>query len=276
MTFALTNQATTGVEAGPLAELAHTAFTAVEEGRWVQVVFDLDDTLFLVRPRKQAIFRELAEAHSDELRDALHLLADSAIPYDVDEALGSVGITQSRHVTRLKEAFFARFFDGRYTRHDAPNPGAAAYVNALHARGVHVLYLSGRPIEMADQTLGTLALHGFPVNTRHTGLMLKDTHEQHLGDAEFKGVKAYEIAERGTILGVFDNEPANLNAMYPAAPDARYFLLETDRSPNAPAVEMASHTLSHFVSPQARFQAAFAATPRFGGTGWTLDVQAGA
>ena len=278
MLFAPTLHAAPSAQACPLNVLAARAIDATRQGEPVQVVFDLDDTLFLVRPRKQAIFRELAEAHAHDaqLHTALHRLADGAIPYDVKEALATVGIDHPSMVNGLVASFFERFFDGGYTRHDAPNEGAAAYVNHLYAHGVKVVYLSGRPVEMMDYTVETLVAHGFPVCPEQAPVVLKDTHESHLGDAEFKGIKAFEIAEAGRMLAVFDNEPANLNAMLPAMRDGDFFLLDTDHSPNPPAPEMPVVVLKTFERAIARLEASLAATPRFGAGGWTLNVEAGA
>lgn len=275
MSIALTARPTTAWQTGPLAEMAEAAITAARQGEKVQIVFDLDDTLFLVRPRKRVIFRELAEvhAHDDHVSSALNRLSVSHIPYDVKEALATVGIHHDETVHHLKSAFFDRFFNGDYTRHDDPNQGAAAYVRYLHANGVRVVYLTGRPEEMLSRTADTLVAHGFPLDNHRTALVLKRNSESHLGDAEFKGIKALEIAEWGRILGVLDNEPANLNAMYPAAPEAYYFLLDTDCSPNPPALVMGAHVVTHFHAEAEKLNASLAATPNFGKGGWALTVE---
>lgn len=265
----------TAWQTGPLAEMAHAAITAAKQGEKVQIVFDLDDTLFLVRPRKRVIFRELAEAHAHDthVSSALRKLSMAEIPYDVKEALNMVGIECPETVGHLTKAFFSRFFDGDYTRHDHPNEGAADYVRHLHANGVRVVYLTGRPEEMLARTADTLDAHGFPMDNHRTALILKRNQESHLGDAEFKGIKAEEIAEWGPIVGVLDNEPANLNAMHPAAPQAFYFLLATDHSPNPPALVMGAHVVTHFEQEAEKLNASLAATPNFGKVGgWTINV----
>lgn len=258
----------------PLSELASGAISAAQRGERVQVVFDLDDTLFLVRPRKRVIFRELADTldHADPTREALWRLSMMDIPYDVAEALGTVGIHHGPTVKHLTSAFFERFFDGSYTRHDAPNTGAAAYLNHLHANGVDVVYLSARPEGMMDRTVDTLLAHRFPM--AEGSVLLKTSRDAHLGDVEFKGVKAAELATWGKTLAVFDNEPANLNAMYPAMRDATFFLLDTDHSPNPPALEMPTIVMKDFGRMVNRLEASLAATPRFGVGGWTMKVEA--
>lgn len=244
---------------------------SVSRGEVPHVVFDLDDTLFLVRPRKQAIFRELARGTGElALATALINLADTAIPYDVVDALATVGIEAPHQVAPIKSAFFDRFFNGDYTAHDEPNVGAATYVERLRQAGAKVVYLTGRPEEMQPRTLDTLAANGFPTCPITTDLILKSTAESVLGDAEFKGVKAQEIAARGPVLAAFDNEPANLNAMHAAMPEAHYFLLDTDHSPAPPPMAMAHHVMVDFATVAARLSASMAATPLM--TGRTIQV----
>lgn len=272
----ITLQARTAGTTCPLTDLAEVAAAAVQQGVAPQVVFDLDDTLFLVRPRKRAIFRELAETYGRQhgLAEALHTLAAGEIPYDVAEALGSVGITHDHHVDALKKGFFDRFFDGSYTAHDAVNEGAVEYVNHLAAQGVTVVYLTGRPEEMAPQTRETLAAGGFPVDG-NTRLILKETVNAKMADADFKGLKAAEIAAVGPVLATFDNEPANLNAMKAAMADARFFLLDTDHSPNPPALQMDVHVMGTFEVERRNLAAALAASPSFKqGGSWTINVAA--
>jgi hypothetical protein len=278
MPYAPTLHAVPDTKTCPLTDLATASISAAQQGHSVQVVFDLDDTLFLVRPRKRAIFRELAELHpeGDATREALYRLSVSHIPYDVKEALGTVGIHHEETVKGLVDGFFARFFDGDYTRHDAPNAGAAAYLNHLHANGVKVVYLSARPEVMMQRTIDTLVAHQFPLDLTNPAVVLKGKHEMHLGDVEFKGVKAHEIAANGPVMASFDNEPANLNVMLPAMPEATFFLLDTDHSPNPPALAMSAVVIKDFQRMVNRLEASLAATPRFGASGWTLNVAADA
>jgi phosphoglycolate phosphatase-like HAD superfamily hydrolase len=278
MLYAPTHLAANDTQACPLTDLAQATISAAQQGRTVQVVFDLDDTLFLVRPRKRAIFRELADAFHPEhpTREALWRLSVSEIPYDVKEALATVGIDHPETVTNLVSGFFARFFDGEYTRHDAPNTGAAAYLNHLHAHGVKIVYLSGRPEEMMSQTIETLVAAGFPLDLDAPDVVLKAKHEMHIADAEFKGIKGREIAERGPVLASFDNEPANLNAMREAMPEATFFLLDTDHSPNPPELEMPVVVMKDFQRMVNRLEASLAATPTFGTQGWTMNVEVSA
>jgi hypothetical protein len=257
--------------AEPLCDLSQAVQALLAEGQVPQIVFDLDDTLFLVKPRKRAIFHELAASQNDlAVAESLRRLAGAEIPYDVREALESVGIGGETLLNELQSAFFERFFDGRYTRHDEPNMDAAAYVRLLKGHGVRLVYLSGRPEDMRQETLEMLSRHGFPLTSCDTEVVLKQASESHLLDPEFKALKALEIAEHGPILAFFDNEPANLNAMQPASPGARCFLLDTDHSPNPPVLAMSAFVIRDF---KRRLAASLAASPHFTNGDWSLQVE---
>ncbi|MEB3222294.1 MAG: hypothetical protein VKS61_09480 [Candidatus Sericytochromatia bacterium] len=251
----------------PLAAVTDEVARRAARGLRPQVVFDLDDTLFLVRPRKQAIFRELAgtvEAHP-EVAAALVALATGPIPYDVVEALRLVGIQDEHQQRALQSAFYDRFLHGAYTRHDAINLGAAGYVSRLAEVGARIIYLSGRPEEMTDDTRGTLEAGGFPVPGREATLVLKAAQDKHVGDVEYKRLQALRLAAEAPCAAVFDNEPANLNAIHAAMPEARYFLLETDHSPSPPPLAMAVHRLKDFLPARPSLGGAVLAAPSLSG-----------
>ncbi|MEB3285049.1 MAG: HAD family hydrolase [Candidatus Sericytochromatia bacterium] len=257
----------------PLEGLVLAADEKLRSGERVQVVFDLDDTLFLVKPRKQAILRELAAEFfaGTNVAQALSRLAASHIPYDLREALGTVGIAE-RHHENIQELFFQRFFDGGYIKHDALNEGATDYVNQLHQLGAHIVYLSGRPDTMLQATIDMLEQHRLPLHPSRTEVVLKRPHEMSVSDVAFKAEKA-ELLARGRIcLGVFDNEPANLNAMSNAFSSASFFLLDTDHSPAPPPLAVDAHVVRDFRFTRARLNAALQRSKPLDMAGVTLTV----
>ena len=252
-----------GRDVDPLERLYRSAVEMVQGGQTAQVVFDIDDTLFWVKPRKRAIFGVMAqeEQGNPPVCDALKALTVGPLPYDVVDALRRAGIQESILLNRLKTRFFDLFFDGMYTIHDEPVQGAAPYVQRLHAAGVRVVYLSGRPDAMLDWTRNTLSLAGFPVDEGRTSLVLKCAAHQHLGDAEFKERMALRIAEAGAVVGCFDNEPANLNAMLTGFQDAQFFWLRTDGLANPPDLLMTANHIQHFLDARARLRMIYEGSP---------------
>lgn len=262
----------TTAQAESLLHIASHLAERVKTGEPVQVVFDLDDTLVLVAPRKAAIFGALAELEglAEVEAEALRRLAASRIPYDVVEALAGVGITRPELVTRLKAEFFHRFFDGTYLAHDVATPGAVSYVRHLHRQGVRVVYLTGRPATMSDASAEALRALGFPLTGDCARLMLKP--DAAMGDAEFKAMAAEAIAAAGPVGAAFDNEPANLNAMAKAWAEAHHVHLLTDGMPNPPALEVPVHRVAHFESPRLGLAYAASASPK-GGGGFKIAVR---
>ncbi|MEB3196047.1 MAG: HAD family hydrolase [Candidatus Sericytochromatia bacterium] len=260
----------------PLALLERDSERLIARGERVQVIFDLDDTLFLVRSRKRKIFQEMAveQAALPEVAASLSRLASASIPFDVGQALDSVGIARMHH-GRLISEFFNRFFDGAYLVHDTLNLGAADFVARLGDLGVGIVYLSGRPANMLPQTAQILADAGFPVHAARTKFLLKGQAEAHLGDVEFKARKAEELVEAGRCVGVFDNEPANLNAVHQVFPGAHYYLLETDCAPAPPPLAMTAHRLVDFTRGRARLSAAVGPSISRPDHRWEITVQDG-
>lgn len=272
MLLSTTERNATTSAAEPLLAIASGLIAQAAAGQKVQVVFDLDDTLVLVAPRKAAIFAELAtlDGLSQLQSAALRRLASLAIPYDVKQALGLVGIECPDLVGRLVGEFFARFFDGRFLAHDVATPGAVSYVRHLHRSGVQVVYLTGRPATMTQHSAEALVALGFPLDGESARLMLKP--DAAMGDAEFKAMAAQAIAAVAPVGAAFDNEPANLNAMSFAWADAHHVHLLTDGMPNPPALAMEAHAVPHFESPRLALAYAASASPK-GLSGFKLSVR---
>ena len=78
--------------------------------------------------------------------------------------------------------------------------------------GAKIVYLTGRDIpRMHDGTVISLARNRFPMNASEAELIMKP--DPKIDDLEFKKAQMARIAKMGEVIGVFENEPANLNAM---------------------------------------------------------------
>src|SRR5690606_37285143 len=127
-------------------------------------VFDLDSTLFDNRPRQVRILREYGrERGIPEL--AASRLEHWTSAWLVEEAMVAAGLPRER-ARELHEDFRAfwepRFFHSDYCGEDAPIPGAVAFVEKLHARGVRIIYCTGRHEGMRPGTVRALRAHAFP------------------------------------------------------------------------------------------------------------------
>jgi beta-phosphoglucomutase-like phosphatase (HAD superfamily) len=221
-----------------LALVAATVDSVRAAGRLPIVLFDIDGTLLDPAARHQAIFRRYAEEHPGEaaaLRAGLERLPRSRYAYAPESTLARMGIADTALVRRVKREWVRHFFSNEYLDEDTPLPGATAYVNGLWERGAFIIYLTGRDLpRMLEGTAASLRDRGFPVARPRVSLVLKP--DPGLGDAAFKGPALDGVAATGTVCGLFENEPGNLNLMAERFPEARAIFVDTNHSPGAPPV----------------------------------------
>lgn len=232
--------------ADPLAAVLAQDRQLVAQHQHPIVIFDLDDTLFCTAYRNLEILKEWsATAAGAPYRAGIAGLAPAQVAYDIDGALTTLGVPASQR--QLADRFWSqRFFNGAYLQYDHPEPGAAAYVQSVAQSGAEVVYMTGRPAMMAAGTQRALTANGFPWSPgKGTELVQKTTREP---DAQFKSAATQQLEQSGTVVGCFDNEPANVNAFHQVAPRATVVFLNTVHSPNAPAVDAGIFTVDSFGS----------------------------
>lgn len=213
-------------------------------------VFDLDATLFECGSRHKAILLEYARANRRQhpgLEKAVTALEPDTLPYSIQEIARKAGIEES-NITRDMHKFWRdRFFSNEYLKFDHPIAGAVTYVNALSRVGSVIVYLTGREEAlMSAGTHATLAANGLPLGPGKGVVILSHTHG--MRDSEFKG--SPEVRDRisalGTVVGIFDNEPGNVNALQRSFPGALTVFLDTNHSPDAPALDIGIASIRNF------------------------------
>jgi len=206
-----------------------------ERARNPVFIFDLDSTLFSTQERNHAILHEFVDqvGAPDDFRQVVSRLSPTDMGWNVVDDLRTRGLAHEPTLRRLKQFWSKRFFHDDYLAHDRPIPGAREYVNAVHAAGAHVYYLTGRDEPgMGRGTRLSLAAHGFPVEGERVILRLKPTFEEK--DIVFKARILSELHHLGPVLAAFENEPANANLFATQFPEATVFFLETIHSPDPP------------------------------------------
>lgn len=218
-----------------LGHVMNRVLTVRQQGRQAVVLFDLDDTLVDTRERNIRILRELASqpavqlAYPVESRRIMGLRTGD-VRYRLPETLKGIGIVSPLIVARANEFWAARFFTDMYCAFDLPNPGAANYLQTLVRAGAKIVYLTGRDTpRMGRGTFYNLVKNGFPAAAEQAMLMMKP--DPKMDDLLFKQRSFARIAPLGEVVGVFENEPANLNAMMAAFPRAIGVFLDTVHSP---------------------------------------------
>lgn len=213
-------------------------------------VFDLDATIFECGSRHKAILLEYARTHRRQhpgLERAVQALEPDKLPYSILEIAKGLGL-EGKSITGEMQRFWRdRFFSNEYLKFDHPIAGAVAYVNALSRAGSAIVYLTGREEAlMSAGTHATIAANGFPLRPGKDVVIL--SHRPGMRDADFKG--SAEVRERiaalGTVVGIFDNEPGNVNALQRSFPDAMTVFLDTNHSPDAPALDLGIASIRNF------------------------------
>jgi hypothetical protein len=206
----------------------------VSEGpRAPVVILDLDSTLVDTGPRHLAILQAFGESHGIDVTSVLRHYRDVPVGWSVDPGLVAAGWPDDR-VAAFHRFWSERFFDGRWVGHDRAAPGAVSLVRRIVDAGAIACYLTGRPSPtMGPGTIASLLSLGFPVLRSCTPLHMKPS--PHLSDERFKRAALAEIGRLGVVVAAFDNEPAHVNAMKQAFPDAHCVLVGDVRSPDAPA-----------------------------------------
>ncbi|MEQ1917748.1 MAG: hypothetical protein ABL955_01000 [Elusimicrobiota bacterium] len=211
------------------------------------VVFDLDDTLFSTNDRHLQILAEFATAiESQNARAAgivraiqreklSYSIADTAKEHGLDEALAK----------DLRNFWFARFFKNPYLLADSIIPGGPEFAAEVIKRGGRSFYMTGRDEGMREGTEASLLRHGFPdPDGKSAVLVLKPRFDT--PDFAFKNEALHKIAEMGTVVGSFENEPAHVNLFVERFPKGRHFLLETKHSGKPVELHASVHRIKDF------------------------------
>jgi hypothetical protein len=199
-----------------LADILDQAEWVKQQGESPVVVFDVDDTLLDSRTRSSEIFREFArlptnrESFPAEMR-ALESVQPSQIRYQLEDTARDLGIENKELIQKLNSFWREKFFSSEYCALDAETPGAGRYLRALDRADVRIVYLTGRDEpHMREGTELSFIRRGFPLGAR-TILMMKP--DAKMDDLEFKRQAFAQIHPLGRVIGVFENEPRNLNAL---------------------------------------------------------------
>lgn len=191
-------------------------------------VLDLDGCLFDNRWRQVRILHELAGHRGWPALTRVEVKHFE--DWSISRTLRNAGVQAEFVEARRQEirAFWEeRFFDGSYTLHDRPMPGAVPLVRALREAGMEIAYLTGRDGSMAEGSALALARAGFPA--------LPDAHlfckpNARMTDEAWKMAALPRLRELGEPALFLDNEPCNVNGFRREFPDALVVFVATDHS----------------------------------------------
>jgi hypothetical protein len=237
-----------------LEDVLERAAKAKADGRPVLAIFDIDGTILDPAGRTRDIFvaaldgpnAVVTPAHP-ELAQKMRALPLETIPYAPESTLALAGIRDTAWVRALMTRWSQEFFSNRYLLRDEAIPGAVPYLDSLHARGVTIVYFTGRDApRMLGGTAQSLLERGFPVGVAGTMLILKP--DRSVPDFDYKKDTLEDLARYGTVVGVFENEPRNINLLHERFPEAIAFYIDTRHSANAPPVQPGITRLPDYAS----------------------------
>lgn len=208
---------------------------SIAQGKQPVVMFDLDDTLTNTRERNLRILKDFAmqaEIRSTYPSDAEKIqgLGVEQIHYLLVDTLTEIGVTDAGLTKAASDFWLAHFFTNEYCAKDQANFGAAKYLNLLVRAGAKIVYLTGRDVpRMGGGTKANLIRNHFPMNPNQALLIMKP--DPKLDDLKFKESQYAIVAAMGEVIGVFENEPANINSMADVFIEAEAIFLDTIHSP---------------------------------------------
>ena len=180
------------------------------------VILDLDDTLFYSSSRTKIIFNELSQntyfiSKYPSETEILSQIRFEEVQYSIKDTIKAMGISNNSFIDEAEQFWIQRFFTNEYVKDDTPVEGAIKYVNLLFNSGIKIVYLTGRDESMRSGTIESLEKYGFPLNGESALLITKK--EFNTPDIEYKKRAFAKIKKMGTVIGFFENEPKNINAM---------------------------------------------------------------
>lgn len=210
------------------------------------VVFDLDSTVFDNRPRQARIVREFGKAKGlKALVGCQPFNFESG--WDLRGAMVSCGLSkddaESLH-RELKKFWGARFFTSEYCKDDIEIVGAPRYLHEVVKTKARVLYVTGRHEGMREGTVQSMVKCRMVLPGEGAQLLMKPAEAA--DDDDYKRTAHQLLAELGTVLAAFDNEPTHVNDYADRFEDAVAVHLATDHSGRPVKLKHSVISVPHF------------------------------
>lgn len=201
-------------------------------------VLDVDLTLLDNAERNRAIwtaFGHRLRGRWDGAADVVRRARDLPIAFGVDENMKALGIDRDDLRRDGLRFWLEAFFSERYLPLDRPFPGAVEAVRRLRTAGVDVVYLTARPTSMIAGTAASFREAGLPAGVPGATLVMKEDRRE--PDDHYKERALAFVGRLGDPVLAADNEPAHVNAMLRAFPEALAVHVTTRHSSAAPPLD---------------------------------------
>lgn len=192
--------------------------SALNSASNLDVIFDLDSTIFDISPRIAHILNvfgleeENQKVHPEECQILSGLTPDPK-DFGVRRTLERVGfpIKDMAFIMKIVEFWKKEFFSGNHLSWDVPYAGAVEFVKAVAGMGFRVSYLSGRDRpRMLEGTIQSLNKYDLPVVGQGENIFLKPNTD--ITDVAFKKSFFLNLPQlfANSSVYFFENEPCNI------------------------------------------------------------------
>jgi hypothetical protein len=211
-----------------------------KKGQTPVLIFDLDETLIDSTPRKYMALRDAVKEicgymndHYDYVYPAvctqgIHIHQSQIYALSNRYALSELFTISSSYQKEILDDFMDRVFtfylSGKHLELDREIPGAVSFVRKMRELGAKLYFVSSRSdSSQREGTLASLRTLGMDAPTLEQEVILKPDGMRSL---EFKQKTFAMIHQQpGEVVGVFENEPENINAMIQEFPHAQAYLI---------------------------------------------------
>lgn len=197
-------------------------------------LIDLDQTIYRNAPRTRAVLQAIVPAlrpHlSDDVVKLIEGLEEHRMGYSIRDTFRMNGLPPETHplpevMTKLREAWWPKFFSNEFLFHDVPYDGAQRFCERLATAGIELVYLSARlKTQMEQGTIANLERDGFPWGK---GITLNLKEDDGPSDAAFKAAAALKASAHGPVVASLENEPVNLVLLRETLPAALHVFVDT-------------------------------------------------
>lgn len=197
------------------------------------VIFDLDSTLFDVRPRIKKVLEHFAESEGSashpEWRQALKKAEVEPGDWGIRPALERLQVPLELAL-RARDFWKIHFFSSDFLHFDDLVPGALDFALHVNRQGHDIVYLTGRDVHRMERgSREVLKKFGFPLEPIRAELVLKP--EKGLDDSVFKSSWFGGLSSKDrSRTWFFDNEPWILQEVERQFPEVNLVFLDTTHS----------------------------------------------
>ncbi len=208
------------------------------------LVFDLDETLVNSIPRRYLAYREVlpalvaalpSETEQASVARAVERLSLFGMErlsnrYDAVELFRSLGVLNAGFIREADRTMFRAYLHERYMDFDQEVPCATTFVRRMLRRGAHLFYVSSRSqSKQAEGTARSLRRLRMAEAGDAVEVILKQDGIESI-DFKRQAFARVHAAKRlggrpARVVGVFENEPENINAMLREFPEARAYFV---------------------------------------------------